>query len=379
MLQRLFPPRANLPREVYLGLVSDLFSQVFTMILIAGILATIGGYVAVSTHDMVMAGLVTAGVTVGLLRVASALRQNARFRRDGMTVEQAAHWERQFTALTWLFAFLLGLASAKALIGDDHFAHMMMLAVLFAYGSGVIARLVMRPAVAVGALVMTALPTVPALASHLTAPYLLMGLAFLAFLAGGLMIVRKSYLALIDQLLTRHEFAQLARYDYLTGLPNRLLLREHLDHALAVDGRLPIALHHVDLDRFKEVNDTFGHPTGDKLLRQFGERLQSLLRDGDIAARLGGDEFVVIQVGAENAEEIEVMARRIVEEAHTPFVIDEKIMSVGVSIGTATAPEHGRSLEELIGAADSALYSVKETGRDGFAIYADDRQQRLAI
>ncbi len=380
MRMQLFRSQARLPNEVFLGLVTDLFSQVFTFALITAILAGIGGYVAITTEDATMAGLVVAGVVVGIVRVVSSMRQNGRFRRDGMTLEQARRWERWFGGLTLLFALLLGLAGAQALLSDEYPSQMLMLTVLFAYGSGVASRLAMRPRIASGALIMTALPTIPALASHLTAPYVLMSFGFLSFLVGGLVIVRKNYAALIEQLLTRHEFARLARYDYLTGLPNRLMLREHLDHALAEGSRGPIALHHVDLDRFKEVNDTHGHPTGDTLLKEFGQRLQLLLREGDIAARVGGDEFVVLQVGANGVDEVERLARRIVREAHTPFAIGGQLVSVGVSVGTALAPEHGSELEELIASANSALYQVKETGRDGFAIYGPlDPEAKLAV
>jgi diguanylate cyclase (GGDEF)-like protein len=272
------------------------------------------------------------------------------------------------------------LAAAKALLNDAYPSQMLMLAVLFAYGSGVVSRLAMRPRIASGALILTALPTIPALATHLTSPYLILSLAFVAFLVGGLVIVRRNYATLVEQLLTRHEFARLARYDHLTGLPNRLLLREHLDQALDAGGHRLVALHHVDLDRFKAVNDTHGHPMGDALLKQFGQRLQSLLRDGDIAARYGGDEFVVLQIGANNVDEVEFLARRIVKEAHTPFAIDGQLVRVGVSIGTALAPQHGSELEDMIAVADTALYRVKETGRDGFVIYGpDEPEQKLAI
>jgi diguanylate cyclase (GGDEF)-like protein len=118
----------------------------------------------------------------------------------------------------------------------------------------------------------------------------------------------------------------------------------------------------LDLDRFKAVNDTFGHPIGDALLQAVAGRLRGALRNGDVAARVGGDEFVLIQTGAQHLGEAELFARRIARAVAEPYSILGKHLLVGTSVGFAIYPEHGRDLDELMARADEALIHVKRVG-----------------
>lgn len=372
---------AEVPDEVYLTLVGDLCSQVFPLGMITLVLAAIGSFAAIESRDPVMGGLVGIGVAAGLIRLALVVRYGAIHRRRGLDLPQARRWDRLFSTWTIIFAAFLGLACAKGLLGDDAEIHLLIVAVLFAYGSGVVSRLVTRPALASTVLIVVGAPVITAILTHLEIAYILLGLAFLAFLAGGLEMIRKTYAANLGQLVTRHEFSQLARYDILTGLPNRLLLRERLDAAMAAATKeAGLALHYVDLDRFKQVNDTHGHRTGDELLRAVAGRLSGLLAEGDTVARIGGDEFVVLQVGATGEGEGEILARRIVREISLPFSIDGNVVSVSASVGVALAPVQGRDLDTLIACADAALYRIKDSGRDGFAMFdrAASAPRRLA-
>ena len=175
-----------------------------------------------------------------------------------------------------------------------------------------------------------------------------------------------------------------ALHDSLTGLPNRALMRDRLATALAAARRTgqPVALLVLDLDQFKEINDTLGHPTGDRLLQQVSARLGNVLRHCDTVARLGGDEFAVLltvdasRAGAEN------VAVRIGEALAEPFELDGMAVQTAASIGIVLSPEHGVEAGLLVQRADIAMYNAKRNGR-GYAFYAaeDDRSslRRLSL
>jgi diguanylate cyclase (GGDEF)-like protein len=153
-----------------------------------------------------------------------------------------------------------------------------------------------------------------------------------------------------------------ATHDALTGLPNWVLLQDRLDHSLAAAARSTgeVALLLIDLDRFKEINDTLGHSYGDRLLCQVGPRLQSVLRDGDTVGRLGGDEFVVLLPSVDGEGEARAVAARLSEALHRAFDVDGVILDVEASIGIALSPWHGTDTEELLRNADIAMYVAKD-------------------
>jgi diguanylate cyclase (GGDEF)-like protein len=159
--------------------------------------------------------------------------------------------------------------------------------------------------------------------------------------------------------------AQMATHDALTGLANRSLFRERVDQALAQAQRyeLPFALLMLDLDRFKPINDTFGHPVGDKVLKLIAQRLRDCVRETDTVARLGGDEFAILQTSAENDEEARSLAQRILDAVAQPLDIDGRGIEIGTTIGIAMAPRDGADHDELVGKADRALLDGKKTGR----------------
>ncbi|WP_143278397.1 putative bifunctional diguanylate cyclase/phosphodiesterase [Blastococcus haudaquaticus] len=164
-----------------------------------------------------------------------------------------------------------------------------------------------------------------------------------------------------------------ATHDALTGLPNRELLRDRLDQSLAAAARSAgeVALLLIDLDRFKEINDTLGHSYGDKLLRQVGPRLQSVLRDGDTVARLGGDEFAVLLPLVDGVAEAEQVAERLREALHRPFDVDGVSLDVEASVGMAISPWHGTDSEALLRNSDIAMYVAKEM-KAGAVVFEPD-------
>ena len=162
----------------------------------------------------------------------------------------------------------------------------------------------------------------------------------------------------------------LAHSDELTRLPNRTMFyrraREALDPQVA--GR-PLAVFFFDLDAFKQINDTYGHQFGDRLLEVVASRLAATVRDGDTVSRWGGDEFVLLLPGIGSLGNAEALARRIVARINLPFSIDEHVISIGCSIGVAYAEHPGVSIDELTREADIALYEAKGAGRNRFHVY----------
>ena len=175
---------------------------------------------------------------------------------------------------------------------------------------------------------------------------------------------------LTDELAAQQRIEQLAYSDALTGLPNRLLLSQRVEFALRVAERTSgtCSVFFVDLDRFKNINDSMGHAFGDRILIMVAERLQHCLRDIDTLCRLGGDEFVIFlqDIDAHGAE---VLACRIQDALCKTFDVDEMSLSVGCSIGIAMYPEDGKTLDGLIKCADTAMYLVKSRGRGSFRFY----------
>src|SRR3954451_20035321 len=170
---------------------------------------------------------------------------------------------------------------------------------------------------------------------------------------------------------------QLAFNDVLTGLPNRTMFQQQLDHLLrasaANDGLF--ALHCLDLDQFKVVNDTLGHPAGDALLIEAAKRLQHAAR-GHFVARLGGDEFVVLQTVGVDRDAIDRLARDILAEVARPLTVDANEFMPSTSIGIAIAPQDGPDSETLLRSADLALYRAKEAGRGTYAFFEESLNER---
>jgi len=175
---------------------------------------------------------------------------------------------------------------------------------------------------------------------------------------GGLVL---NYRDITERALYQEQLTQQAFQDALTGLPNRARLMERLDFALGQRGS-SVGLLFLDLDEFKQVNDTLGHDAGDELLRQVGTRFSACLRDGDVLARLGGDEFIVLLPGAAD-DEAALVARRLEACLSEPFVFAGDTVPVGASIGVAIRPAGQSTPEDLLREADTAMYRAKVAAR----------------
>lgn len=175
-------------------------------------------------------------------------------------------------------------------------------------------------------------------------------------------------------LLLQHQ----AQYDVLTDLPNRLLFLDRLEQSIknSVRNREKFAVLFIDLDHFKEINDSLGHHFGDKLLIKVGEYLSSVLRGSDTVARMGGDEFTILVNNLENQHHITNILQKIMEMFNKPFVIAHRKLYVTCSIGIAMFPLHGKTPDELLKNSDAAMYRSKEKGRNTYQFYTNDMTEK---
>jgi diguanylate cyclase (GGDEF)-like protein/PAS domain S-box-containing protein len=193
------------------------------------------------------------------------------------------------------------------------------------------------------------------------------------------------YVALLSDITEKKASEELiwrqANFDALTGLPNRRMFHEHLRQEMKKTDRshLPMALIFVDLDYFKEINDTLGHDKGDLLLKEVAARLSNAVRGTDTVARLGGDEFTVIVSELRNAGDVVRTAQEILRQMSTPFNLDGNVAHISSSIGITLYPEDGADAETLINNADQAMYAAKQQGRNRFNYFAPFMQEATRV
>ncbi len=176
-----------------------------------------------------------------------------------------------------------------------------------------------------------------------------------------------------QQKVAEANISRLAHYDALTGLHNRAAFLERLEHALAVSQRtrMQLAVLFIDLDRFKDVNDAFGHLIGDEVLRIMAERISGSIRTADTAARLGGDEFIVLAETITDEVDVRDLAQRLLDVLSDTFAVKGQECRLGASIGIAMYPQDGSSAAQLLKQADAAMYRSKQAGRNGLAFFSD--------
>ncbi|MGI9489247.1 MAG: putative bifunctional diguanylate cyclase/phosphodiesterase [Geminicoccaceae bacterium] len=183
-----------------------------------------------------------------------------------------------------------------------------------------------------------------------------------------------------DRIEAEEKIRRLACQDALTGLPNRFLFTNRLEIALAKARRddTCLAIHCLDLNDFKGVNDTLGHAIGDELLRQVATRLSEALRASDMVARLGGDEFAIVQAPIETVAEATVLAERLIDALSAPYLIDNHNVFTSASVGIAVSPQNGHDPDKLLSFADTALYQAKDLGRARYQFFSSEMERRLS-
>ncbi len=177
----------------------------------------------------------------------------------------------------------------------------------------------------------------------------------------------------------QERITHLAKFDELTGLANRTQFRERINAILAAvhEREHHLTVHLIDLDRFKSINDTLGHPIGDKLLKEVASRLSTVINPGDMITRFGGDEFVVLQTVTKRRQDADWLAQRLARTLKEPFEIDGHRMDIGASIGIAMAPSDGVDADQLLKKADMALYAAKNGGRGSHRFFAMDMEEAV--
>lgn len=367
------------PDAAYVELVDMMLRPIVPVAFVGAALCGVGLLVAARKQDVAILILTVAATFVDAASIVFALAYRRRAAAGPVSAEEARRWERGFALGLFAFAALLGAINLRGLAQqhpvDSALVPMLTSGLTLVFVGGVGACVAFRPRLCVVAALLAVAPTVAGLAGRAAEahdPYVGAGFVLQAVLLSGFALAAltwasSNYELARQQIVAKLDFAHMARRDELTGLANRVQLRERFDDAYAAIGAGTgfLALHCLDLDRFKAVNDAYGHATGDALLQAATERLLAAARREDTVARLGGDEFVVVQTGIRHGDEARLLARRIVKMVGAPYRIGDQDIQIGVSVGVALAPRDGTTLETLIARADAALYDAKRAHRGG--------------
>ncbi len=360
--------------EVRRSLVETLFASSTSLGIGALAGAACSTAIALSSQDPWLTAMAAAIDITGGLRFAHAVF----FHRVGdQDTAQTARSETLYEIGAWAYALLLGLMTFLTLVRSDNSLYHTLAAVLtIGYAAGICGRNAGRPVIAIGQLTLACAPVSLGLFLSDNPLRWVLGFVNCIFIVGMVDITLQTYSAVLKAMSATLEqkeladrFERLARYDAMTGLENRGALQERLRAELAGlgDGE-QAAILWVDLDKFKEINDSLGHPTGDKVLRSVSRQLATIIEGRGSVARFGGDEFVLLARG-DRKDFAEELAREVMRALLVPIDIDGASIQVTGSIGVAIAPQHGTDGETLLQHADMALYHAKANGRNDFCLF----------
>jgi diguanylate cyclase (GGDEF)-like protein len=356
----------TLSDTVYLEIIAALYGTLVPIVFAGISQAIVGAITARQTGDIATAVLTALCVVVAVARALDVLAYRRRFAGKTPDRAEAGAWELRYAIGTWITSLILGLSAGRSLLLNDAICSMMAIGIAFGFGAGILARLSLRPAVAVADLLAISLPAIVVTFMQPDVPHVGLGLMFTIYLVGGLEMVRLSYNSTINHITLKRQFEQLARLDPLTGIFNRSILDADLVQMLADSKAGAVAVHAIDLDHFKAANDRFGHPVGDGLLKQVAARLKSVAGPADLIVRMGGDEFILVQKCVSSSD-AESMAQRIFESVSAPYRVAGHEIVIGLSIGVAVSPGDGKSVDALLSSSDKALYRAKEA-RGGYVL-----------
>lgn len=367
-LQLLRPHR--LPDGIYVEIINDLFSATPSIVVFLLSQCVIGATIFAQTRDPYILALTVIAVLISLERIWMIRRYHRAAAGRPLSRDAAMIWERRFAIRSIATAVTVSAMGVRCFMLPDPTVHMLISGVIFTYAAGTVTRVAYRPRLALLNIFVVAIP--PSIACILNGGliYICLGLITLMFLFGAFDIVKHAYATAVSQLTLKRKFAGLAQLDALTGLANRLGLAENLETIIADAQRngYGLAVHSLDLDRFKAANDLYGHPAGDAILREVARRLTRLTRASDLLVRLGGDEFVLVQTGVAEREQATGLASRIVEDIGSYYNINGYTIEIGTSVGIALLTSEQLTPDELLARADQALYQAKRT-RSGYAVY----------
>jgi diguanylate cyclase (GGDEF)-like protein len=362
--------------EVRRSLVETLFASATSLGIGAVSGAAASATVALSSGDPWLAIIAVAIALTGALRMSHAVFFHREAAADTAT---SARSETMYEVGAWFYASLLGLLAFLTLTrSNDALLYLLAAVTASGYAAGICGRNAGRPVIAIGQLTLAAGPVAVGLFLSDNPVRWVLGCVILVFIVGMVDITLETYSAVLKAMSATREqkrltarFERLARYDAMTGLENRGAFQERLQAELA--GLDPasgdeVAVLWIDLDKFKEINDSLGHPTGDRVLCTVARQLASIVDGRGSVARFGGDEFVLLARGT-RAGFVEDLAQEVIRALSVPMNIEGAALQVTGSIGGAVAPRHGAEADTLLQHADMALYHAKANGRNDFCLF----------
>ena len=377
LLIRRFVPRTTQDADVRHSLVETLYASPASLAIGAITGTAIGLVVSSLTSDRMIHAVVIMLCVVAGLRVISA----TFFRRQPFRDNTGAtrRWELAYELGAWAYASLLGLMAFATLVASDNpVVHMLSVSMATGYAGGISGRNAGRVHIAIGQVALTLLPTAAGLWLDGSLGYRILSLAMVMMVLGlaeisstTQRIVLQALIGKRDQSVLAEKFERLARYDVLTGLENRMAMQMRLQQIFDHNMRShdAVAILWMDIDRFKEINDSLGHIVGDQLLRAVAACLMEVVQERGRIARFGGDEFVIICPGMDRLG-AQTIAREILGRFAHGFMAGEHYLEATASIGFAVAPQDGRQMDELMQHADLALYEAKRGGRNRAASFS---------
>ncbi|MGC4250625.1 MAG: EAL domain-containing protein [Sphingobium sp.] len=369
--------------EVEANLVKSLYASPASLMIGAVAGGALGLVIAWHTQKPEITTIAILICLVGLSRSISAVYFRRQLARQDLPTEPI--WGLAYELGAWLYAALLGtLAFGTLLLSHDASVHTLSVCLVAAYSGGIAGRNAGRIHIAIGQTCFALLPTCLGLVVAGGLGYGVLATMLFLMIFAMAEITRTTHRIVVEALQGKYEktqlatkFERLARFDSLTGVENRMAMQTRL-HEL-FDGRKPdqqpVAVFWMDLDRFKEINDSLGHIVGDQLLCRVAQRLSDALGARGYVARFGGDEFILICPGADR-ESAEQIADDVMAEFGCNFDVGGYSLTITASMGIAVAPEDGRDDEELLQHADMALYQAKHAGRNRHAHFTWSMKER---
>ncbi|MBB4639772.1 putative bifunctional diguanylate cyclase/phosphodiesterase [Rhizorhapis suberifaciens] len=370
--------------DVRRALVESLYASPTSLTIGAIAGSAVSVAVARVAEDWVLTGLTALICLVATSRVVSA----TYFHRHMMkgSVKGSRGWELAYELGAWLYAASLGLMACAALIRSENaIIHMLAVSLATGYAGGISGRNAGRVHIAVGQVFLALAPTALGLWLVEDTGYRILSIVLVLMIPGMAEISNTTHRIVLQALTGKQQktmlaakFEKLARYDSLTGVENRMAMhmriRDMFEEGDSSADQLAVLW--IDLDRFKEINDSLGHMVGDQLLVSVAEKVGAVLAGRGSLARFGGDEFIILcrQTGRQEAAEI---AEDIFEHFRDPFEVGGHNLAVTASIGIAVAPQDGADREEILQHADLALYHAKNGGRNRYSLFEWSMKERL--
>jgi diguanylate cyclase (GGDEF)-like protein len=369
--------------EVRRSLVETLFASATSLGIGAVSGAAAGATVALSSDDPWLSAVAIAIALTGALRLSHAVFLHRGPAQDTVA---SARSETMYELGAWAYAFLLGsLAFLTLTRSHDALLHLLAAVTASGYAAGICGRNAGRPVIAIGQLALSAGPTAIGLFLSGNPVRWVLGCVILVFIVGMVDITLQTYSAVLKAMSATREqkrltarFERLARYDAMTGLENRGAFQERLQAELATAATddEQVAILWIDLDKFKEINDSLGHPTGDRVLCTVARQLSSIVDKRGSVARFGGDEFVLLARG-NRAGFAEDLAKEVMRALSLPMNIEGASLQVTGSIGAAVSPGDGTEADTLLQHADMALYHAKANGRNDFCLFEASMEEEF--